>query len=344
MRSFLLAAKIAVVFLLVMGAFVSVTLHLFARMVMWPGAHGDLNVIDAHHAFVVTVLQLGLLAMVLMLAFSVYVTAPLRRMSRSMDRIAAGDLEHRVAVRGRDEGAAMGRSFNAMAERVRGMVVGQKELMAGASHELRSPLARMKLSLELLRERKGGAERLSDLEADVDEVDALVEELLLASRIDLGSVPLTPEPLDLSELSRDAWSRVARQAAAQQMGLEVRCAEGASRLVADRALASRLLGNLFENAVRHAGSGTVTVSSTRQDERLLIAVADEGPGVGEADLQRLFEPFFRADRSRSRRTGAGGLGLMIVRRAVEAHGGSVQARCASPHGLIVAFDLPAPPP
>ena len=339
MKSFLLAAKIAAVFLVVMLAFVSVTLHLFVGRVM----HSHLPLGEAHDAFVVTVLWLGLVAMLLMIAFSVYVTAPLRRMSRSMDRIAAGDLEHRVPVRGRDEGAAMGRSFNAMAERVRGMIVGQKELMAGASHELRSPLTRMKVSLELLREGKGGADRIAGLEADVDALDALVEELLLASRIDLGSVPLAFESLDLADLCREAWTRVADQAEATGATLQLRFADDARQVQADRSLALRLLGNLFENSVRYASPGKVSVSSERQADRLRITVADEGPGVDAADLERLFEPFFRADRSRSRKTGAGGLGLMIVRRAVEAHGGHVEARRSDPRGLAVTFDLPIAP-
>lgn len=340
MRSYLLAAKIAAFYLLVMGAFVSVTMVLFGRIVMHPLAHGHLHVDKAHHAFVVAVLGLGLVAIVVMAGFSVYVTAPLRRMSRSMDRIAAGDLEHRVPVRGRDEVAVMGRSFNAMAERVRGMVVGQKELMAGVSHELRSPLARMKLSLELLREGKGGAGRISDLEAEVDALDALVEELLLASRLDLGSVPLKPEPLDLVDLCREAWDRVASDAETQGMTLALQCADDARQVRADRSLVVRLLGNLFENSVRYAGVGEVTVSSERRGDRLHVAVTDDGPGVDEADLERLFEPFFRADRSRSRKTGANGLGLMIVRRAVEAHGGAVRAGRGGTRGLEVAFDLP----
>jgi len=339
MKSWLLAAKIAAVFILVMWTFVALTLHLFARGVIHSG--GDM--LAAHNSFVLTVLQLGLVIMVLMIALAVYVTAPLRRMSRSMDRIAAGDLEHRVPVRGHDEGAAMGRSFNAMAERVRGMIVGQKELMAGVSHELRSPLTRMKVALELLREGQGGAERIADLEADVDALDAQVEELLLASRIDLGSVPLALDLLDLADVGREAWARVAEQAEAQGTTLHFQCADDAREVLADRFLVLRLLGNLFENSVRYAGPGKVTVCSERQADRLQITVTDEGPGVEEDDLERLFEPFFRADGSRSRKTGAGGLGLMIVRRAVEAHGGSVQADRSDPRGLVVTFDLPIPP-
>ncbi len=343
MKSFLLAAKIAAVFLVVMGVFVTLTLHLFVTMVMRPMAHGDLHGAEAHNAFVVFVLLLGLAAMALMIAFSIYVTAPLRRMSRSMDRIAAGDLEHRMPVRGRDEAAAMGLSFNAMAERVRSMILGQKELMAGVSHELRSPLTRMKLSLELLRQGKGSARRIADLEADIDALDALVEELLLSSRIDFGTVPLELETLGLADLADEAWKRVAEAAEAQGMKLELRCADDARQVHADRSLTVRLLGNLFENSVRYAGAGRLNLSSRRQVDRVQVTIADEGPGVDEADLERLFEPFFRADRSRSRKTGAGGLGLMIVRRGVEAHGGSVRAQRSEPRGLEVSFDLPISP-
>ncbi len=337
MRSWWFAAKIAAVFLVVLLVFLSVTVHLFARIVM----HSDGDLGAAHHDFVVTVLQLGLVAAVLMIGFSLYVTAPLRRMSRSMDRIAAGDLEHRVPVRGRDEVATMGRSFNTMAERVGAMLSGQKELMAAVSHELRSPLARMKVSLELLREGKGGAERLADLETDVDALDALVEELLLTSRIDLGAASLRPERLELETVCNEAWGRVAPEAEATGASLQLRLDPDARRVVADLALTVRLFGNLFENSVRYAGSGSVTVSAGREGGRVRLSVADEGPGVAETDLDRLFEPFFRSDGSRSRRTGATGLGLMIVRRAVEAHGGSVRAERGEPNGLVVRFDLEA---
>ena len=343
MKPVLLAVKIATVFMLVMGAFVVLTLHLFVSKVMRPLAHGDMHPGDAHNDFVVTVLVVGFVTMGLMIAFSLYVTSPLRRMSRSMDRIAAGDLEHRVPARGRDEVAAMGRSFNTMAERVRGMVLGQKELMAGVSHELRSPLARMKVSLELLRQGKGPEGRIADLDGDVDALDGLVEELLLASRFDLGAVPLQLEILDLAEVCSKAWDRVAREAEAQGTTLVLRYADDAQRIRADAALAVRLLGNLFENAVRYAGPGKVTVGSIRQGDRVRLTVGDTGPGVDEADLGKLFEPFFRTDPSRSRKTGAGGLGLMIVRRAVEAHGGTVSAGPSDARGLEVSFDLPAAP-
>lgn len=343
MRPYFLAAKVAGVFLFVMTLVVAAALHVFSDMVKNPEVHGGPFSFEGHHIFVSHVLKIWLVAAVLMVAFSISVTAPLRRMSRSMDRIAAGDLEHRVVVKGRDEGAAMGRSFNAMAERVQTMIVGQKELMAGVSHELRSPLARIKLSLELLREGRGGfergVERIQDLEIEVDALDGLVEELLLASRIDLGAVAPKCESLNLEDLCREAWQRVEDAATTQEMTLNLQL-DDVPEVVVDRVLTVRLLGNLFENSVRYAASGEVAVVAQRQDDRLQVTVRDEGPGVDSNDLERLFEPFFRADRARPHVSGANGLGLMIVRRAVEAHGGTVSARNASPRGLEVRFDLP----
>jgi signal transduction histidine kinase len=308
--------------------------------------HDTLHTYATHKALVRGVAWIGGVTLAAVLALAIYLTAPLRRMSRSMDRIAAGELEHRVPVRGRDEVAILGASFNAMADRIRDMITGQKELMAGVSHELRSPLARMKVSLELLRKAAGAglAGRAADLEADVDAVDGLVEELLLASRLELGSNPLEPESLALAGLAAEAWTRVEADPGRRGVTLAVEPGPGAERVEADRALTVRLLGNLFENAARYAGEGEVTLSSRRAGDRVEVTVADRGPGVEEDQLERLFEPFYRVDGSRSRKTGAGGLGLMIVRRAVEAHGGRARAEIAAGGGLAVVFDLPAAAP
>ena len=286
------------------------------------------------------VLRIGLVGLLGVVGISLYLTRPLRRMSRSMDRVAAGDLDHRVGVRGRDEVARMGRSFNAMADRIQAMIRGQKELMAGVSHELRSPLSRMKLGLELLRNTSADEARVGDLDGEVDALDGMVDELLVASRLDLGSATLRPAPVALDDAIGEGWQRVAVDAAAREMELRVDIGPDAAAVVADRALLGRLLGNLFENAVRHAGRGTVDVTAHSDGGRVRVAVADHGAGVDEEHLTHLFDPFFRADPSRSRRTGGTGLGLMIVRRAVEAHDGSVQARHTVDGGLVVELDLP----
>ena len=290
--------------------------------------------------FVSGLMKIGAGGLVAAVLLALYLTAPLRRMGQSMDRISMGDLEHRVGASGRDEVARMGRSFNTMADRIHSMIRGQKELMAGVSHELRSPLARMKLSLELLRAQGADESRLQDLESEVDALDGMVEELLVASRLDLGSETLAPTDVSTEQLAADAWRRVAAQASADGIDLSCEIGEGSEIVCVDGALVVRVLGNLFENAVRHAGEGPVRMRARRLDDRVEITVSDRGPGVPREHLQRLFEPFYRADPSRSRRTGGTGLGLMIVRRAVEAHDGSVRAESAPEGGLAVIFDLP----
>jgi len=303
---------------------------------MWP-----LHTKGLHERFVQGLLLIGGIACAGIGALSWYLTLPLRRMSASMDRIAAGDLEHRTELRGHDEVARMGKSFNAMADRISAMISGQKELLASVSHELRSPLARMKVSLELLRDSTTQAERVAALEEDIDVLDSLVEELLMVSRLDMGSAQIQPQNVDLEELVQRSFKRVAKQARECGMTLELSIASDAQTVVVDQALGLRIFGNLFENAVRYAGQGPVVVEAHRADGRVRIIVTDSGPGVPREQLARLFEPFFRLDRSRSRKTGAAGLGLMIVHRAVLAHGGTVQTSCPDGKGLSISFDLAA---
>lgn len=291
--------------------------------------------------FVSGLIKIGAAGLVAAALLSIYLTGPLRRMGGSMDRIATGELDHRVHARGRDEVASMGRSFNTMADRIEAMIRGQKELMAGVSHELRSPLSRMKLSLELLRAQGADEKRVADLESEVDALDGMVAELLVASRLDLGSQSLDPTPCSLEELASEGWSRVRTQAEAAGIELRVQAGDGADALRVDRALGVRLLGNLFENGVRYAATGPIELGASRDGDRVVIAVRDHGEGVAEEHLVRLFEPFYRADPSRTRKTGGTGLGLMIVRRAVEAHGGTVRAELPASGGLRVVFDLPA---
>ncbi len=302
---------------------------------------GHIHSLESRTAFIHGLFAIGLVGLAGIVLLTFYVTAPLRRMRRSMDRVAAGDLEHRVKVKGGDEVAQMGTSFNTMADRIKEMIVGQKELLAGVSHELRSPLARMKVNLELLRGEGVPTSRLDELESEVDSIDGLIEELLVASRLDLGSATLAPVDLLLDDLVEQAWGRVAEEARQRGMNLKRDLAEEAGTIHMDPSLGRRILGNLFENAVRYAARGNVTVSSRRQGAAIEVAVSDEGPGVSEDHRERLFEPFFRADPSRSRKTGASGLGLMIVRRAVEAHGGTVRAENSPGGGLQVTFSLPA---
>jgi signal transduction histidine kinase len=165
---------------------------------------------------------------------------------------------------------------------------------------------------------------------------------MTASRLDLGTATLRPERASLDDLVSAAWTRVEREAVDRGVSLTCSLEPPDVLVLADRALTVRLLGNLFENAVRHAPGSSVVVRARRGAVRVDVDVIDDGPGVAPEMHEKLFEPFFRADPSRSRRTGGSGLGLMIVRRAVEAQGGTCRASASSPGGgLTISFDLAA---
>ncbi len=286
-------------------------------------------------------LWIGALALASVVLLAYAITRPHRRMGGAMDRIAAGELGYRVPDQGSDEVAVMGRSFNRMAERIEDMLRRQKELTAGVSHEIRSPLARMKLNLELLRDDRGDHPKIQGLEEEIDHLDELVSELLLASRIELATVPMDLQDLELEPLAHQAWRRVAPEATERGIALDIALDPESRAVHASPSLLLRALGNLFENALRHTNR-RVRLVAEKQGERICLQVEDDGPGVGPEHLERLFEPFYRVDPSRSRRTGAGGLGLMIVARAVEAHGGQARAENLPGGGLSLRFDLPVP--
>lgn len=267
-------------------------------------------------------------------AASRWMLSPLELAGQAMQRVADGDLDHRVQG-GADAAGRIGSTFNRMAQRVQGLITGQRELMAAVSHELRTPLSRMRLSLELMREEGAPEARISAIERDIEEMDALVGELLESARLHQGQLALRLERLTLRDLVDEAL-------ASSELGERpIHLAVDDLHIQADRARLLRVLRNLLSNVARYtpAASG-LELSGRAEGAEVLIEVADRGPGVAEEELERLFEPFYRAEASRSRRTGGLGLGLMLVRQIVEAHGGRVEALNREGGGLTVRIRLP----
>jgi len=276
-------------------------------------------------------------AVVVAVGASRWMLRPLELTSDAMERVAGGDLAHRVDATGNDAAGRMGSTFNRMADRVQAMVVGQRELMAAVSHELRTPLSRMRLHAELLREQGAGARHLEALDADITEVDGLVAELLESARLHQGLLALHREELRLAELVDGA-------VAAADLGPRPVTVEVPDDLVltADPSRLGRGLANLLSNVGRYTPEdAAVEVRATPVGDHVDLVVADRGPGVSPEALDRLFEPFYRAEASRSRRTGGLGLGLMLVRQVVEAHGGTVVARNREGGGLEICCRLPS---
>lgn len=261
---------------------------------------------------------------------------PLELARDAMRRVADGDLTHRVPE-GADAAGKMGETFNEMAGRVEGLVRGQRDLMAAVSHELRTPLTRMRLQVEMLRDTGADPARLATLEADIADVDGLVEELLESARLDQGVMALRRTELDVMDVCTQALGGV--DLGDRPVSLEV---DPGLTVFADERRLVRVLSNLLSNVGRYTpAEAEVTLAAARDDLAVSLMVADRGPGVSSEKLPRLFDPFFRAETSRSRATGGLGLGLMLVRQIAEAHGGGVVAENREGGGLSVTVRLPA---
>jgi signal transduction histidine kinase len=248
-------------------------------------------------------------------------TRRLEALKQGVERFGSGQLAHRVEVSGRDEVAAVAASFNHAASRV--------ELLANASHELRSPLARMKMAVSMLEDASPAQrERLkSEIDTNVAELDALVEEVLLASRLDATPALAEHDAVDLLALAAEESARV--DAAVDGNSLVV---QGEERLL------RRALRNLLENAHRYGG-GDITVHTERVGAQAQVKVSDRGPGVPEALRERVFEAFYRMP-GHAEKAGGVGLGLSLVKQIAERHGGSVRCEAREGGGSCFVLSLP----
>ncbi|HET9551835.1 MAG TPA: HAMP domain-containing sensor histidine kinase [Anaeromyxobacteraceae bacterium] len=273
------------------------------------------------------------------------ISSPVERLTAAARALGAGDLSVRAGVRARGEVGELAAAFDDMAGRLEALVRSEKELLANVSHELRTPLARIRVALALAEEGDVARARqaLGEIGDDLGELERLVDEILAAARLDLagaGGLPLHRERLDPVGLVEEAAHRF--RARHPERALEVAPGDGLPELEADPALLRRLLGNLLDNAAKYSEApAPVRLSARAAEEGLVLEVRDHGIGVDEADLARLFTPFFRTDRSRARGTGGVGLGLALARRIAEAHGGRIAAEPAPGGGTVFRVTLPA---
>jgi signal transduction histidine kinase len=239
-------------------------------------------------------------------------TRRLERLQASVDALGAGQLSTRVAVEGNDEIASLAASFNRSAARIEALLAAQKTLLSNASHELRSPLTRIRMAIELMQDRAQPEVR-RELMRNMAELDQLIDEILLASRLDA-----VPDALPNSEYV-DLTALVAEECAAVDAQLEAQ----AVSLRGDATLLRRLIRNLLENARRYGEGTPITVRlGIDADQAIKLDVLDNGPGIPAAERENIFEPFYRLPGA-SERAGGVGLGLSLVRQIAHAHGGVV---------------------
>ncbi|MEO8857826.1 MAG: ATP-binding protein [Burkholderiaceae bacterium] len=278
--------------------------------------------------------MLGLVALAVALgAYPIVrrLTKRLEAVEKGVAQWGDGDLSLRLPEDGHDEVAVLAHGFNVAARRVQALLLSHKALLANASHELRSPLTRIRMGLELMESQPGPAFK-EEIARNIQELDQLIDEILLASRLDASELDVGPrEPVDMAGLAAEECAR---------LDADLDVADDAQALVVMGVskLLRRVVRNLLENARRHA-AGTAELSLRLQQGQLVMRVCDKGPGVPPELRDRIFEPFYRLPGA-TERDGGVGLGLALVKSIVQRHGGSVHCEAHAGGGACFVVQLP----
>lgn len=287
------------------------------------------------------VVVLGLLSW----AFASTLARPLRELGRATRAFGQGDVNTRVDVTKAGAFASLARAFNHMAEKVTSARRAERELLANVSHELRTPLSRIRVALDIADEGDAhlARESLADIGTDLAELETIIEDILTATRLESGQLTTAPALRLTSTAPSTLVDAVAHRfrAAHHRHLLVIDCEESLPSLSIDAVLVRRALDNFLDNAGKYAApASTVRLSVRRIADDVVFAIEDSGAGIAVADQALLFTPFFRADKSRTRSTGGVGLGLVLSRRIIEAHDGTVTLTSTPGVGTTVTVTLP----
>jgi two-component system sensor histidine kinase CpxA len=273
-----------------------------------------------------------------------FITRPLRRLQRAVRRFASGELDTRVngvvSCR-KDVVGELGREFNSMAERLDSTIEAQRRLMRDISHELRTPLARMQVAATLAEDISEGAEQpLQRIHTEIQRLDALIGQVMALAKLESGTEKLETEPFDLPHMLAQLAADAEFEFAGDGKSVEVKAPQPIV-LDGNRMQLRSAVENVLRNAMRHTPNDTpVTIAASRHGDEVDITVRDRGPGVPEANLQRVFDAFFRCEDARDCDSGGHGVGLAITRGVVMAHNGSITADNHPESGLIVRITIP----
>ncbi len=284
-----------------------------------------------------------LTALLVCYALARYLSSPIQKIRRATQKLAEGELGTRVGDKvgnRRDELAVLAKDFDVMAERIESLITSQQRLSRDVSHELRSPLARMAVALELAKQRSNGETSpvLDRIEAETNRLNEMIGRLLTLSRLETGAQDFERTEIDLKALVEQTVSDADFEATAVGKSVRITNADLCSIVGSDE-LVSSAVENVLRNAVRYTRDGsTVDVSLTRKNGQATVSVRDQGGGVPEEELTNLFRPFYRVGEARDRGSGGTGLGLAIAEQAIKAHKGRIRARNED-GGLVVEMSF-----
>jgi len=282
-----------------------------------------------------------------------YLTSPIVQLRAATQKLASGDLTARAgmpASRRHDEMAELMRDFDRMAERLESLVNAQSRLLTDISHELRSPLARLNVALELARQRSGPEARsaLDRIDREANRLNELIQKLLTIARLEAGDESIEKIPVHLEQIVHEIAKDAAFEAQSRGCRVEATVVDDCV-VVGSPGLLHSAIENVVRNAIRYTHDGTsvevrlergVGQQNGTGSPEAVVRVTDSGPGVPEDALDKLFRPFYRIDDARGRQTGGVGLGLAITDRAVRLHGGTIRVSNRPQGGLMVEIRLP----
>lgn len=308
-----------------------------------PDDFEDLLIERVNRATVLAALVSGGIAILLSLILATLILRPVRGLTEAAKRMSAGDLSQRVKVHGKGELAALGQTFNGMAQSLQEAEVRRRALTADIAHELRNPLAVQRAHLEALQDGiyPMSSENLDPVIKQNQQLTRLVEDLRTLALVDAGSLELNKRVINLIEVCQDTITRFEPQAISKKIRIQMNCQANQVWLNADKERLQQILDNLMQNAIRYTPEdGEITLGLIIQDQLVRLNVHNTGPQLTQDALNHLFERFYRAEKARDRASGGTGLGLAIARQLAEAHGGSLTGSNHPDSGVVFTLTFP----
>jgi len=303
------------------------------------------NLYELRDQMLVIFIAVAIIAIIFCLVFSNIITKPMTALTRSIQNMARGDFSVRVKVRGSGEMRRMARTFNSMSEKIESLDQARNQFVSNASHELKTPLATMKIMIESLiyqPEMEVGlrTEFMTDINREIDRLSSVVTDLLTLVRMDVRDVKLSRENMSMAALIKDTkhllGPMIKKRSQTVTLSIQDDC-----DMYADRTKLQQVVYNLMENAVKYTQEGgEVNVTLQRIGRDAVLTVKDNGPGISAEHLPHIFDRFYRVDKARSREAGGTGLGLAIVHQLVMLHGGEIHAESEEGKGTSFIVELP----
>ncbi len=311
------------------------------------------DVVDAMEGLQIRMLWIYVLACVIIIISSMiltrFITKPVKQLTDVALKISAGDLKSRAKIKGKSEIAELGQTFNMMCDRLQNIDQQRSEFVSDASHELKTPLASMKILVESLLyqdhvQEEVYKEFLSDINGEIDRLNSLITDLLLLSKMDSDILAINIERVLVKGLINKCVAALKPIAHKRGVTVRMHMADESLEVSCDPLKLRQAVNNLIENAIKYSKeNGHVDISVARQGQELSISIEDDGVGMKEEHLHHIFERFYRVDKARSRETGGTGLGLHIVRRIALMHGGRVEVTSREGVGSKFTLILPLAP-